>query len=92
MNVAFYCHPALATLREFDNDNSTQLYDTLRCYVKNGFNQNLTATELYLHRNSLSYRRQKIVSLTGLDLDDSETQFKLNYSFAIETYLEKTRM
>lgn len=92
VNVAFYCHPALATLREYDNDNSTQLYDTLRCYVKNGFNQNLTATELFLHRNSLSYRRQKIVSLTGLDLDDSETQFKLNYSFAIETYLEKTRM
>lgn len=92
VNVAFYCHPALATLREYDNDNSTQLYDTLRCYVKNGFTQNLTATELFLHRNSLSYRRQKIVSLTGLDLDDSETQFKLNYSFAIETYLEKTRM
>lgn len=92
VNVAFYCHPALATLREYDNDNSTQLYDTLRCYVKNGFNQNLTATELFLHRNSLSYRRQKIVSLTGLDLDDSETQFKLNYSFAIELYLEKTRM
>ena len=92
VNVAFYCHPALATLREYDNDNSTQLYDTLRCYVKNGFKQNLTATELFLHRNSLSYRRQKIVSLTGLDLDDSETQFKLNYSFAMETYLEKTRM
>lgn len=92
VNVAFYCHPALAALREYDNSNGTQLYDTLRCYVKNGFNQNLTASELFLHRNSLSYRRQKIISLTGLDLDDHEIQFKLRCSFGIETYLEKTRI
>jgi hypothetical protein len=92
VNVGFYCHPALSILREYDRANNSQLYETLHCYVKNGFNQNLTATELFLHRNSMAYRRQKIVSLTGLNLDDFDTQFNLKYSFMIEQYLEKIRM
>ena len=89
--LGFYCHPALAILREYDSDNNTELYDLLKTYAATGFNQNQTATELYLHRNTLSYRKQKIISLTGLDLEDRETQFLLQCSFRIANYMEKTR-
>jgi len=87
--VGFYCHPALKLLTEYDTANGSQLHDTLRSLVDNGFNSSTTATELFLHRNTLSYRKQKIVSLTGLDLDDFSTQFMLKYSFMIENYLHK---
>lgn len=87
--VGFYCHPALTQLVEYDTANGSQLHDTLRSLTKNGFNNGAAATELFLHRNTLVYRKQKIVSLTGIDLEDFDTQFMLKYSFMIEEYLQQ---
>lgn len=87
--VGFYCHPALLQLIEYDAANGSQLHDTLKCLAKNGFNSGETAAELFLHRNTLAYRKQKISELTGLNLDDFDTQFLLRLSFAIEKYMHK---
>lgn len=87
--VGFYCHPALLQLIEYDAANGSQLHDTLMCLAKNGFNSGESAAELFLHRNTLAYRKQKISELTGLDLDDFDTQFLLRLSFAIEKYMRK---
>ncbi len=87
--VGFYCHPALLQLMEYDKQNGSQLYETLCCLAKNGFNSAATANEMFLHRNTLSYRKQKIAAVTGLDLDDFNTQFMLKYSYMIEEYIGK---
>lgn len=89
--IVFCCHPALAILRSYDTRNGSQLYDTLRAFAENGFNQAQTAGELYLHRNTLSYRKQKIISLTGIDFDDWKTQFLIYYSFLLENYNDKAQ-
>lgn len=83
-----YCHPALAMLREHDQKNGTKLYETLKAYTLSGFNQNLAAEQLFLHRNTMNYRRQKIEELTDLNLENPDTRFLLQYSFLIDTYLE----
>lgn len=62
--VGFYCHPALLQLMEYDKQNGSQLYETLGCLARNGFNSAATATEMFLHRNTLSYRKQKIAAMT----------------------------
>ena len=87
--VGFYCHPALLQLMEYDKQNGSQLYETLGCLARNGFNSAATATEMFLHRNTLSYRKQKIAAMTGIDLDDFNTQFMLKYSYMIEEYIGK---
>ena len=87
--VGFYCHPALLQLMEYDKQNGSQLYETLGCLAKNGFNSAATASEMFLHRNTLSYRKQKIAAMTGIDLDDFNTQFMLKYSYMIEEYIGK---
>ena len=85
----FYCRPALRQLMEYDKQNGSQLYETLGCLARNGFNSAATATEMFLHRNTLSYRKQKIAAMTGIDLDDFNTQFMLKYSYMIEEYIGK---
>lgn len=90
--LALFCHPALSILREYDAQNGTQLYDTLQAFADNGFNQNLTASSLYLHRNTLTYRKQKIISLTDIDFEDIKTQYLLRFSFLVEKYIQKTRL
>lgn len=83
-----FCHPALAVLREYDQQKGTRLYDTLRAYTMCGFNQNIASEQLFLHRNTMNYRRQKIEDLTGLNFENPDTRFLLQYSFLIDHYLE----
>ncbi|MCD8248273.1 MAG: helix-turn-helix domain-containing protein [Lachnospiraceae bacterium] len=86
--LSAYCHPALALLREYDQQKQTHLYETLKTYTLSGFNQNETARQLFLHRNTMNYRRQRIEELTGLDLASAQTRFLLQYSFLIDVYME----
>lgn len=65
-----YCNEKLRRLEEYDNANGTYLCDTIVAYYMNGFNTVKTAEELYIHRNSLQYRINKIKELTGIELND----------------------
>ena len=65
-----YCNKNLEKLEEYDHANGTFLVDTLLAYYMNGFNSANTAKELYVHRNSLQYRLNKIQELLELELDD----------------------
>ncbi len=74
-------HPAIATLREYDNKHNTELSKTLSFYLDYERNLVLTAAKLNIHRNSLVYRISKIEQLTGLSFDEPElrTYIKLCY-------------
>lgn len=43
---------------------------TADSFLENGMNVSETARKLYMHRNTLMYRLNKIRTLTGLDLHD----------------------
>ncbi|CAM4051688.1 helix-turn-helix domain-containing protein [Nocardia ninae] len=46
------------------------LMDTLRAFVRTGYNRRQTALELFVHRNTVEYRLHRIAVLTGLDLTE----------------------
>jgi len=82
-----YCHPALTILKEYDKTNNTELYITLRTYLHYNKNLRATAEALFLHRNSLTYRINRINDLTGLDLNDINVIYSLIDSFRINNFL-----
>ena len=65
-----YCNEKLRTLEEYDHANGTFLEDTLLAYYMNGFSVGKTAEALFIHRNSVQYRINKIEELLGMELDD----------------------
>ena len=65
-----YCNEKLRTLEGYDHANGTFLQDTLLAYYMNGFSVGKTAEALFIHRNSLQYRINKIEELLGMELDD----------------------
>lgn len=65
-----YCDRRLQKLEEYDHSNGTYLQDTLMEYYMHGFNISRTAEALYIHRNSLLYRLNKIAELLDVELDD----------------------
>ncbi|SHJ28393.1 PucR family transcriptional regulator [Hespellia stercorisuis] len=81
-----FVHPALYTLKEYDAENHTALYQTLQTYLKCNCSLKDTAASLFIHRNSLSYRMNRILELCQIDLEDTHTKFLLQMSFLIQEY------
>ena len=68
----------LAQLMEYDREHDGELVDTLRAFFANHGNLSRTADQLILHRNTISYRLERISQLTGLDLEDEGDRFRLH--------------
>ncbi|GMQ64207.1 PucR family transcriptional regulator [Vallitalea maricola] len=83
-----FCHPALAILRQYDHKNSSQLYKTLCIFIDKGCSIKLASESLYIHRNSLVYRLNRITEICRIDLSDTHTLFLLRLSFLIDRYNE----
>ena len=74
-------HPALLTLREQDRVGGSELYETLRIYLEHERSLVRTAAALFIHRNTLLYRLEKLRQLVDLDLDDPELRLYLTLSY-----------
>ncbi|MGI8910738.1 MAG: PucR family transcriptional regulator [Rubrobacteraceae bacterium] len=64
-------------LIEYDRERSSDLVRTLRVYFACGANTSSAADRLFLHRNSMLYRLERIRELTGLDLRDHRVALAL---------------
>lgn len=61
---------SIERLVEYDRERGTELLSTLETYLSLGASLHLAASELFLHRNTLRKRLDRISELTGLRLDD----------------------
>ena len=57
-------------LEAHDREHNSDLVHTLRIFFATNANASETADRLFLHRNSVPYRLERIGELTGLDLKD----------------------
>ena len=76
--------PDLAPFRELveplaqhDRENASFLIRTLRAYFASGESTSEAAERLFLHRNSVPYRLDRISRLTGLDWRDPQARLAL---------------
>lgn len=76
-------HPALALLRNYDQEHHTEFYKTLQAYLKNERSLVRTAKELKLHRNSLLYRVKRLEELIETDLEDPMVRLHILLSYEI---------
>ncbi|MCR5665195.1 MAG: helix-turn-helix domain-containing protein [Eubacterium sp.] len=74
-------HPIVVQMLEYDKEHKTNYAGTLECFLKNERNHQLTATELYIHRNTLTQRLSKIKSLWNPNLEDAAERLYLYFSF-----------
>lgn len=81
--VAFF-DETLASLVEYDRQHEAQLVKTLETFFSCHGNLSKTAESLYLHRNTLIYRMDRIAEITGLDLDSPEDRLSLQVALKIK--------
>ena len=67
----------IGPLMEHDRTRRSDLVRTLKTYFATGANASEAADRLFLHRNSMIYRLERIQKLTGLDLKDHRVALAL---------------
>lgn len=64
-------------------DGSEELIRTLEAFFKHNGNLSQTAEALFIHRNTLIYRLERIATITNLDLDKPENRLAIQLALHI---------
>ncbi|MDY0395496.1 helix-turn-helix domain-containing protein [Virgibacillus halophilus] len=72
-----FFHDTVGKLIKYDESHNLKLVETLMAYFKHNENLKETSGSLFIHVNTLKYRIQKIASLTGYSLNDTEGKMML---------------
>lgn len=82
-----YAASKLDALIRYDEENESNLLETLEIFVNHLGARNMTATSLYLHRNTLMYRIKKIEHLTGYNLSDPNSILELSLALHLRRFM-----
>lgn len=72
-------HPLIGILKQYDQDNHTKLYQTLRTYLLNNSSQIKTAEALNVHLNTLKYRLKRIEEIDHINFSNFSKEKELFY-------------
>jgi DNA-binding PucR family transcriptional regulator len=78
---------SLGPLLDFQESHRTPLLATLEELASQGWNQSATARALRIHINTMTYRRQRIEALVGMDLDDPEARVVIGVALRARSLL-----
>lgn len=81
-------------LKEVFRDGAFEALDaetlyTIQKFFENNLNVSETSRQLYVHRNTLVYRLDKIQKITGLDLRNFDDAIIFKVSMLVKRYLDK---
>lgn len=79
-----YFKQTLGELHDYDYKHHSDLLNTLNQYFLSLGNVSLTAKRLFIHRNTIIYRLEKIKEILQTDLRDAEKNF--NYQMGLKMY------
>lgn len=86
-------HDAIKELLKTDTDNDSDYVNTLFTYVNCQQNLSKAAERMQLHYNTLKYRVNRIIAMTGIDLNDENVVFSIMISeriLKIKEYMQHT--
>lgn len=77
-------HPLLDMLKAHDAQKNSDLYETLFQYLINERSIQKGANAMHVHKNTYSYRLERIRELADIDLDDPDTRLYLMISYLVD--------
>ncbi len=75
-------------LDKADEEFNSELTLTLKSYFECKFRSNETAKKLHLHRNTLSYRLEKVRDILGCDFEDMKNNIRIQMGLYSKELLE----
>lgn len=83
-----YYKKELGPLETYDSNNGTDLYDTLKSFLLK-YNGSIkeTADALFVHRNTVNYKLNKVSEILNCDLTELSTRTRLSVAFMVNEIL-----
>ncbi len=81
--VRDFCDEVIGPLVKYDRDHRSSLVLTIEQYFNHHGNVSQTAESLFVHRNTLLYRLDRIQDLTGHDLNQSDMRLALHLALKL---------
>jgi purine catabolism regulator len=80
-----FCREALGPLLHYEGGGD--LLETLEAYCERLGNLSQTAEKLFIHRNSLLYRMERISQIAGLDMTNPDTRLAVHLALKVRKML-----
>jgi purine catabolism regulator len=80
-----FCREALGPLLDYTGGGD--LLETLEAFCERLGNLSQTAEKLFIHRNSLLYRLERVAQITGMDLDNPDTRLAVHLALKVRKML-----
>lgn len=90
-NMEDVLHPSLMILEDYDRENNSEYYKTLRMFIRCNYNALQASNELFIHRSTFAVRIKRIETRCNIDLDDEHTRLHILMSFYIKEKLRHIR-
>ncbi|WP_138494628.1 PucR family transcriptional regulator [Paenibacillus pinistramenti] len=84
-----FCTRLLAPILEKPPDTAGEMLSTLRLYLQHNGQTAEAAKDLFVHRNTVAYRLDKISELLQMDLRNYEHLLKLKLAFLFQEFLSR---
>jgi len=81
----------IGALDRYDREHGTVLVSTLETFFWHNANVSRAARALYVHRNTLNYRLQRIEEISGLMLSDPETRLAMQLDLKTHYILQASQ-
>ena len=82
--VSRFVKRQLSALKEYDDQQKSMLYTTLKVYLQKNCHAKVTAETLYTHYNTIVYRLDRIEQILNTSLNDVEVQFALRLALKLD--------
>ena len=86
--AARFFRKTVEPLLAHDENHNAELVETLEAFFVCHGNLSQTATSLHIHRNTLTYRLQRISGITRLDLNDPDARFSLQLGLKLQPVMQ----
>jgi purine catabolism regulator len=81
--VANFAEQIIGPLAEYDRQHRGSLVKTIDAYFNHHANVSQTAESLFIHRNTLLYRLERIQELTGQDINQADMRLALQLALKL---------
>lgn len=86
--AARFFRKTVRPILDHDENRNAELVETLEAFFDCHGNLSQTAARLHIHRNTLTYRLERISAITRLDLDDADARFSLQLALKLRPVLK----
>lgn len=88
LNLKSFCHEGVLKLHEYDQLNGTDYHRTLSVFLKMNKNVIAASEVLFIHRNTVNYRLEKIKELLGMNFKETEETMHVLMTYKIMEVME----